>query len=47
MAAAITLGMGLWVRLELRNAALEPLAGAELEFGARDRVAGLPRQPTG
>ena len=31
--AAITLGMGLWVRLELRSAPLEPLAGAQIEFG--------------
>jgi formamidopyrimidine-DNA glycosylase len=38
--AAITLGMGLWVRLELRSSALEPLAGgAQFEFG--------PVQPAG
>ena len=31
--AAITLGMGLWVRLELRGSPLEPLGGAQFEFG--------------
>jgi formamidopyrimidine-DNA glycosylase len=29
---AIDLGLGLWVRLELRHAPLEPLKGAQLEF---------------
>ena len=39
--AAITLGMGLWVRLELRSAPLEPLKGAEVEFGpAHEPAAG-------
>jgi formamidopyrimidine-DNA glycosylase len=37
--AAVTLGMGLWMRLELRSSALEPLAGAQFEFG--------PAQPAG
>ena len=31
-AAAITLGMGLWVRLDLRSTALEPLRGVQLGF---------------
>jgi formamidopyrimidine-DNA glycosylase len=39
--AAVTLGMGLWVRLELRGLPLEPLKGAQFEFGpAREPAAG-------
>jgi formamidopyrimidine-DNA glycosylase len=38
--AAITLGMGLWARLELRAAPLESLKGAEVEFGPAREPAG-------
>jgi formamidopyrimidine-DNA glycosylase len=38
--AAITLGMGLWVRLELRGLPLESLKGARFEFGPQGAGAG-------
>ena len=40
--ASIMLGMGLWVRLELRSAPLQPLAGAEIEFGRAPEPAAGP-----
>jgi formamidopyrimidine-DNA glycosylase len=40
--AALTLGMGLWVRLELRPAPLEPLRGAQLGFDRADPSRGRP-----
>jgi formamidopyrimidine-DNA glycosylase len=44
---AITLGMGLWVRLELRRLPLEPLKGAQLVFApAREPAGGFaPAHP--
>jgi formamidopyrimidine-DNA glycosylase len=37
---AISLSMGLWARLELRTGPLEPLQGAQLEFGAGGAAVG-------
>jgi len=39
---AVTLGMGLWVRLELRPAPLEPPKGAELVFDSARSSGGRP-----
>ena len=44
-AAAVSLGFGLWVRLELRTAPLEPLKGAQFEFARQDESSHGSRLP--